>query len=139
MTFASLLLGACTMSAHGPDPAAAFATARLAQPEGAEELRVAGQQGLDAIVWIQLLLPSAAAAEAWLGPTGCALSPIVRKRDNPFVREGADDPSWWVHAAPEGARACNTQPSQADPVTRHARVDPLIDGRVRVQVAVTTS
>ena len=135
----AFLLGSCTIATGPSSPEEAFATARLTQPADAQDVRFAGDHGIDSIVLIQLVLPSPAAAETFTQSFGCALAPVVKRRDNPFIRVDKGDPDWWVHAAPEGARFCSTEPVKGQPVFRHVRVDPLPDGKVRVQLSATTA
>lgn len=139
MTLFTLLLGACSMAAGPRTAAEAFEIAHIPTLAQAEQLRYSGDRGLDAIVMIQFMLPSWEEAERYLSGFGCTLRPVTKTRDNPFLRPMKGDPPWWVHAAPEGARVCSTEPRPGEPVFRDVRVDPMPGGQVLVQIAATTS
>ena len=134
-----LLLSGCVGIESGPkSPEEAFEWAEMSPPAQLSELRYAGEKGIDALVLLQFVLPDVATASSYVASYGCTPAPIQRTRDNPFYSKVPGDPDWLVHDPPPAALACRTQPGDGVRVQRGVRIDPLADGRVRVQITANT-
>ena len=134
-----LVLSGCVGIESGPkSPEEAFEWAELSAPAQLSELRYTGEKGIDALVLLQFVLPDAATATRYVAGFGCTPTPIQRSRDNPFDYKDPGHPEWLVHEPPPEALACRTQPGAGVRVQRGVRLDPLPDGRVRVQITANT-
>lgn len=135
----ALAVLACGLVVDGPQsPDDAFEWAELTVPPDADHVLYEGEQGIDTLVRLQFIMPNIDAARQHLATHHCTLKPLKTRRDNPFDYAHKGDPSWLVHEPQEASLSCSTEPGDGVKVYRAARVDPLPDGRVRVQVRANT-
>jgi hypothetical protein len=134
MRWLTLLLSASCLWSSSPEMSAdeVLAMAGVKLPPTATEVHTHGDPGgMDAISYLQFVVPDLATAKALAETAGCAPAPIERLLDDPFVRSDPGRPAWWRSEKHPGALACQTDGK----IVRSVRLNPLEDGRVRVQIA----
>lgn len=138
LTMGAVGLLGCVAGSLGPQtPSDAFEWAELEPPAQYDALQFEGSSGIDSQVILQFVMPDATRASDYLSDAGCVLAPVGPENGDPFSSVGSG-PDWLVLEGPEGTQSCCHEPSPGSAFYRGIRVDPLPDGRVRVQIRAFT-